>query len=138
MDRTRSKKQLIRFMKHTLLFILLLTTTLILNSCYYDNFKELHPETKAEDTSGCDTTSGIKYSVDIEPIFAANCISCHNGVSNTDLTTVAGIKASYSGNKLYNAISNVNAVSPMPPTGPLPNSDVTKIKQWIDACQPNN
>lgn len=125
-------------MNKTNLSILALATVFF-TSCYYNNFKELHPDVAVVNTSGCDTTSGIKYSVDIAPIFNAYCVGCHNNSAAHPLTSVATIKASYSSSVLYTSISSSTAPNPMPQGGPpLSATSIAKIKQWVDACQPNN
>ena len=118
---------------------ILAVTAVFFTSCYYDNFKELHPDVAVTNTSGCDTTTGIKYSVDIAPIFTTYCIGCHSSGAIHPLTSVATIKASYSSTALYTAVSSSVAPKPMPQGGPpLSATSIAKIKLWIDACQPNN
>lgn len=122
-------------MKYIKLSVLSVAATAVLTGCYYDNFKELHPEGLVQKT--CDTTNTITYQDDIKAIFDANCISCHNGTGSPSLMDYASVLASYSGQDIVKAISDPNAPNPMPPGSPLSATDIAKIRQWVDGCMPN-
>ena len=84
-------------MKNTRTILAVLGAAFLLSGCYYDNFKELHPEGALPDPSNiCDTTGVISYSAQIIPILNASCNqNCHNGIGtgSRDLTTYAGVSS---------------------------------------------
>jgi hypothetical protein len=91
------------------------------------------PLPEPEPISGCDS---IKYSVDIQPILNANCISCHStGNPNGDYTNYAGTNVKVSSGIFAN---RVLVAKDMPLGGSLSESDLGKIKCWIDNGAPNN
>lgn len=64
-------------MKKLFQFIILITFTLSMTSCYYDEIYE------AELPEG----TVVEFSADILPIFnASNCVDCHDGNLDPDLT----------------------------------------------------
>lgn len=123
-------------MKKIYLSILSVSTICFLNSCYYDNFKELRPEAALpSSTSGCDTVNAISYSSQIAPILSSACLGCHDGNSAHDMTTYAPVNADALAGTLYNDV-NTGA---MPQGGTkLSDCDIAKIKKWVDAGAPNN
>lgn len=118
-------------MKKGILSVTVLAATLCLNSCYYDNFKELHPE-----PATCDTSNTVTYQSDIKSIVDNNCVSCHSAGGGTQpyLDTYQSI-SNYSSQQLLDVLLP-SAVKPMPPSSPLPQSDIDKIKQWVNGCRP--
>lgn len=137
-------------MKKVYLSILSVGTICFLNSCYYDNFKELRPEGVIP--KPCDSTGVISYSAQIVPILSANCTqSCHfNGATGggpsdlTDYATVsadaAGIITPTDGGSLYSSVAQDNQfASPMPKNGSkMSDCDIAKIRKWAAAGAPNN
>jgi len=120
-------------MKKVYLSILTIATICFLNSCYYDNFKELHPE-GALNNNGCDTTAVISYSAQIVPILSSACLGCHNP-GNGDLSNHSSVQAYAISDVLYNRVNTGN----MPLGGPkLSDCDIAKIKKWVDAGALNN
>lgn len=103
----------------------------LLNGCYYDNFKELHPQPAA-----CDTTNTVTYSADVKSIVDNNCISCHSQGGGTQpyLDTYQSL-SSYSSEQLLGVLAP-SAAKPMPPSSPLAQSDIDKITQWVKGCRP--
>ena len=92
----------------------------------------------------------VSFSAQIQPIFNANCTSCHSpgGIGPFDITVgkayaslvpqrvIAGNSA---GSLLYKKISGTTAGSQMPLGGtPLSAADQTLIKNWIDQGAANN
>lgn len=67
--------------KNLVLFISILGAVIYFSSCekYTFRVEKLPPV----DTT--DTTSYVKFSTEVQPIFTANCISCHKGTRNPDL-----------------------------------------------------
>lgn len=112
-------------------------TIILLNSCYYDNFKELNPASALPNsTTGCDTINAISYSSQIVPILNNACIGCHSSSGSAhDMTNWSSVNADASSGNLYN---DVNTGS-MPQGGQkLSDCDIAKIKKWVDAGAPNN
>lgn len=131
-------------MKKIQLSILSITATLFFSSCYYDNFKELHPET-ALNNSACDTTGVISYSVHISPVLANSCTgSCHNGTgSGHDMTSWSAVNfdaVDPGGGKLVGSVIWDGTAQAMPQgaTSKISDCDITKIKKWVAAGAPNN
>jgi hypothetical protein len=119
-------------MKKIQLSILSISTAFLLSGCYYDNFKELHPEgALPNSTSGCDTINAISYSAQIKPIMDLACTGCHNSSGSAhDMTTHTFVQADALAGTLYN---DVNTGS-MPQGGSkLSDCDIAKIKKWVDA-----
>ncbi len=114
-----------------------LLSLLMLTGCFYDEGLD---ETLPEDTV-------VSYSLDIQPIFDNNCISCHPLIISTpDLTednsydevisknyiVPKNLEASILYQKL---IGNPNV---MPPSGPLPKKEIELVKEWIEQGALNN
>ena len=130
-------------MKKIYLSSLSVSTICFLNSCYYDNFKELRPEGALPNSSSCDTVGIISYSSQIKPIIDASCNqNCHNGTGtgSRDLTNYAGISLGATngsvagdGGSLYSSVSwdGVNTTEQMPQNGSkISDCDIAKIKKW--------
>ena len=122
-------------MKKVYLSILSLGTICFLNSCYYDNHKELRPEAALPNsTSNCDTLNAISYSSQIVQILSSACLGCHNPGSG-DLSNHSSVQAYALSGNLYTRVNTGN----MPKGGPkLSDCDIAKIKRWVDAGAPNN
>jgi cytochrome c5 len=109
---------------------------LILSGCYYDNKADLYQYYNSQ----CDTTA-ISYSLDIEPIINAQCLSCHQGAAASagrlleDFTTV---KASATDGSLFHSINGTGGYSIMPQSGKMSQCNIDKIDAWIKAGTPNN
>lgn len=130
-------------MKKIQLSILSITAIAFMSSCYYDNFKELHPEGALPSTSSCDTAGVVSYSLQIKPIIDASCNqNCHNGIGtgSRDLTSYAGISSGATngnvtgdGGSLYSSVAwdGVNTSEQMPQGGSkISDCDIAKIKKW--------
>jgi len=94
------------------------------------------------------TPSAIFFSLDIQPIFNANCTSngCHDGDIDPDLTPANAWNALFAGNyvdTISPALSilylrmNSNT-SPMPPSGQLSSNEIAKVLIWIEQGGQNN
>ena len=71
-------------MKKIFQIILIICGGLVMNSCYYDEIPEaMIPD----DTDGpvIPDTQVVSFEDDIQPIFTADCIRCHDGSLNPDL-----------------------------------------------------
>jgi hypothetical protein len=104
------------------------------SSCYYDKEELLYPG--SNQPVDC-TTVAAKFSADISPIMSGKCATsgCH------DVTAAGGvILQTYAQISAAKDRINVRCVvqKSMPPSGPLPLSDINKLKCWIDAGAPNN
>ena len=122
-------------------FAILAVATVFFTGCYYDNFKELHPE-KAVVVSNCDSSGVMSYSAQIVPVLNAACTAqCHNGSGGGGghiMTTWASVNADALSGKLSPSIDGTGT-NPMPPGGTtLPSCDITKIKKWVAAGALNN
>ncbi len=109
-----------------------------LSSCNYNNFKELNPTKTTNST--CDTAGVMSYSAQIVPILNANCITCHDGSTATNLVGHAATTNAYPLGDFYAAVAHLGGgVQTMPKNASkLPECDIAKIKKWIDAGAPNN
>lgn len=127
----------LEIMKKVYLSILSVGIICFLNSCYYDNHKELRPESALPNsTSGCDTTNAISYSSQIVPILNSACTGCHNSSGSAhDLTTHSAVQVDALAGTLYNDVFS----GAMPQGGSkLSDCDIAKIKKWVDAGALNN
>lgn len=91
-----------------------------------------------------DTSQVISYSNDIQPIFNAYCVSCHN-VSHSKLNLLStasylqitsdGFSAPYidlnnpEASILYKSLKGIPTI--MPPSGTISESDINKVLLWI-------
>lgn len=109
-------------------------TALCFSACYYDKEDYLYGQ------SVCDT-SAVKYSVQIQTILNASCLSCHRGTAAAgagikldDYTLVK--KAVDNGSFLSSVTRSVN---PMPKgAARLSNCRIAEIQTWIRNGAPNN
>lgn len=105
--------------------IFFIGTLLVLSGCYFDKEEELYPN-----SFGVDTTT-YYYAKDIKPLVDTYCATgvCHKtGFQLPDLSTYAGLSA----NATRVRVRAVEQRS-MPAAGPLPVSEINKIRNWIDA-----
>jgi hypothetical protein len=105
--------------------------TVFFTSCYYNNFRELHPIIVA--TSNCDSTGVMSYSTQIVPVLNAACTAqCHNNVGGGhDMTTWAGVNADVVSGKLVSSIIWDGNAQQMPQgaTTKISDCDITKMLQ---------
>lgn len=110
---------------------------LALQGCYYD---ELSADSGVLPTN-------ISFSNDVQRIFNINCVSCHNGTLDPNLTSGNSFNALINGNyvipfdannsDLMNSLLG-NGAAIMPPSGSLSQADINKISQWINEGALNN
>lgn len=116
--------------------MLLLTMTMLLTACYYDNEEYLYSSVP------CDNT--FTFTSRIAPLVAQQCASgCHEGPNPSAgllLTTYDEIKAcADNNNKFANSLTGANGASIMPKgTSGLSTCDKTAIQAWISAGALNN
>lgn len=131
----------LKFIQH--IVILLVIITMIL-SCAVDEGPFVDPSCNPGDTEAF-------FGTDIQPIFNASCIACHNEThpklnlqeccSYVELT-VTGFSAPYvdaanpTSSKLYKHLTGELLV--MPPSGSLPEHQINKVLKWIELGALNN
>ena len=112
----------------------LLAATVLPTACYYDNEADLY----GGGTVSCDTVNQ-RYSVEIQQIMAANCLSCHNGPGGAaaiPMESHALLKEFATNGTLIDRINDSG--SPMPPSGLMSACDRSKMEAWVKASAPNN
>jgi hypothetical protein len=113
-----------------LVFLILLLATLITSSCYYDNAEQLYG-------TGASCDSVATWTIDIQPLVQAQCVSCHQGVSASgglDLSTHLSVQNSVLNGTMLDRI-NRSAGDPlaMPPGGSLSDCNKAKVRVWTRA-----
>jgi hypothetical protein len=117
--------------------LVVLSSLLILSSCYYDEaIEEIIPE---------DTI--VSFSAEIQPIFNTNCTSCHPLiVAAPNLTEDNSYDAIHMGSYIVSKDLDASILyqrllgqpSVMPPSGPLPKNEIDLVKRWIEQGALNN
>ena len=121
----------------SLIILLVLTASIILNSCYYDNEAELYQFT----TINCDTNNVI-YTGTIAPILQSNCNSCHSQTTASGGIITVGYNnliIVVNNGKFLGSVSHLAGFSFMPKNGQkLSDCNLAKIRKWINLGAPNN
>jgi len=106
-----------------------LVAGLALSGCYYDNVTDLYP-------NGCNVID-VSYSRNLVPILDANCLSCHNDLSQQGgvvLEEYEDVLRYVENGELLGSIKHEDGFEPMPLTGgKLTNCQIKKFEAWIDA-----
>ena len=120
---------------------MLLTVSLFMTSCYYDAFIELPP-----DDNGGVIPTDVSFATDIQPLFTAKCIVCHNGnTANPDLRTGSAynnivpqhvVAGNAEASNLFNKLPGNN--HPIDTGFSLSADEMALIKAWIDEGAENN
>ncbi len=115
--------------------MLLLTMTMLLTACYYDNEEYLYSATP------CDNT--FTFTSRIAPLVAQQCASgCHEGANPSaglSLTTYDEIKAIVDNGGFTGSLDGTNGYSIMPKgTTGLSTCDKNAVNDWIGAGALNN
>lgn len=121
-------------MKKLLQIVLVSSLSLLCFSCYYDEIPDyiLNPPEIPTDPEDPDFVA-ITLSTDIQPIFTANCIGCHNANRDPDLregNSYNALLSGYvtannaSGSTLYSTVSSGH--------GGLSAQEIELIKAWIN------
>jgi mono/diheme cytochrome c family protein len=116
-------------MKKLIRFILLVVFTLSMSSCYYDQIEEIElpPGTVVE------------FAADIQPIFAANCVECHNASRDPDLRAENAYNSlvpeyvtqgNADNSELYSVLNGGH--------GNISTADLALIELWINSGAQNN
>lgn len=125
---------------------ILLLFLLTLEACSKDETASPNPETGGGSGSDGDL-SNVTFSATVWPIINSNCTSCHTGVNANKgilLTNYTTIKAqasipSGSPGSLLGAITHASGNTAMPfGRAQLSDSNIDKIRTWINAGMPNN
>lgn len=125
-------------MKKIINILLLLSVGLLFNSCYYDTLVE-EPIVEIPTDPGDPGYIEISFSDDLQPVFSANCVQCHNGTVDPDLSEGNSFNAlvpdyvtaeNADNSKLYTQVLSGH--------GGLSNSDIALIKGWINQGANNN
>ena len=112
-----------------------------MSACTYDRAPEAIPNTLQ-----------VSYQIDIKPIIATNCYSCHTANATDPHKAGYAFLDNYEELKSYalrpsNANPNLTKLQArirfvetpgMPLKGPMPEDDIKKIEAWIKAGAPNN
>ncbi len=117
-----------------------LVVMLSLTGCYYNDVLE----------AVIPVNTDVSFANDIQPIFNANCVSCHPSIVDPDLTegnsynsliSIPGgiVPGNATGSELVDMLEHdPNNPNPMPPSGPIASSQISLVKQWIDQGALNN
>ncbi len=121
--------------EETLAIIVFLFVTV--SACYYDNKEELYQNFP----QACDT-SNTTFSATILPIMHQSCAipNCHVGVmpqSSLDLSTYGDVQIIGLDGRLVGTVTGSSGLI-MPPSGPLTQCEVKKIKKWVQNGVQNN
>ncbi|MGV6845035.1 MAG: hypothetical protein ACWA42_02775 [Lutibacter sp.] len=131
-------KNNIKHLSKVTLLILLLSLT----GCYYNEVVD------QSDLPPINTE--VSFSQDIQPILNDNCVVCHDGTldpnltegnSYTSLTGIPGgiVAGDASSSELIDMLEHDPAAdNPMPPAGPIATSKIDLIKAWINQGALNN
>ncbi len=128
-------------MKNRQHLFLVIIMPLFFTGCYYDNFKEIHPEKALSPVSTCDTAGIISYSLQIVPILNSSCTqNCHSpSSSGHDMTNYGAVSYDAFSGKLYSSVTQDGNAQNMPQGGSkIADCDIVKIKKWVDAGSPQN
>jgi hypothetical protein len=126
-------------MKNLIQFVIAVTLSLLMTSCFYD--------TVYEDANGDNGNPEVSYQADIIPLWAADCVSCHNGneppnlldnVSYSELLSGYVVPGDADASILYKSLLGIDGVPLMPPGSMWPNDKIDLVKDWIDQGALNN
>lgn len=115
---------------------LLLISSVIISSCYYDKMEELKP---GSITNPCDATLAATYDASIQLIMNLNCVSCHDSKTrsgNVILATYDDVRTIATNGLLVNVIERKPGYQAMPPSQALSACQIEKIKTWIQNGTP--
>ncbi|MCR6640174.1 MAG: hypothetical protein NVV82_14590 [Sporocytophaga sp.] len=118
-----------------ILFIFLLT--LIVNGCAYNNFEELYPQTI--NNNPCDSSVASTYNLSVKYILSNNCLTCHSSdvaYGGVVLDNYESVREQAQKGALMGAILHKSGYQPMPPGTSIPQCQIDKIQQWVDANEP--
>lgn len=85
--------------------------------------------------------NNFMFNANVRPIIQKNCVGCHGGSSPSGgikLENYFQIKTQVNNGKLEGSINHDVGFSSMPPSGKLPECQITVIKNWINNGAENN
>ncbi len=108
-----------------------------MNGCNYDNFQELNPQTL--NNNPCDSSVASTYNQSVKHILSSNCITCHSkdiASGGVILDSYEAVRDQAQKGALMGAILHKSGYQPMPPGSSIPQCQIEKIQQWVDAKEP--
>jgi hypothetical protein len=122
-------------MKAISLIIIVFTTLILMNGCYYDSEEDLFPQ----DT--CDTTN-VSFNTQVLPIIQFNCLECHGEVTSTQHGTFRFVSYDDIKAKADSIVGAISWESPflrMPDNRPkLDQCKIDMIRAWVNAGAEDN
>ncbi|TDH24003.1 hypothetical protein EXU57_16060 [Segetibacter sp. 3557_3] len=113
--------------------------------CYYDKGELVYPRASTTTpATGCDTTSVMRYSVEVVNILSARCYSCHSGTASGGagfkLDTYSSVMSMANNGRLVRAITHTGPQNTHMPLGgsKLADCDIGKIRSWVRSGALNN
>jgi len=128
-------------MKKLFQFIILITASFMMNSCYYDSLYE-----PIDDGLDNGEPELVSYQNDIIPLWG-QCVGCHNGTEPPDLRDDVSydnllngyvVPGNADASILYNSLIEANGVSLMPPGGQWPDAKINLVRDWINQGAEDN
>ena len=128
-------------MKQIIRIIFASILALFMTSCYYDAYYE----EIAGDGDG-EPTPNVSYANDIQPLWDAACVACHNGNTPPDLRPDTSWDALQNGwvepgdaesSRLYQSLLGTNGAALMPPGG-WPQAEINLVRDWINQGAEDN
>jgi len=125
-------------MKKLFQYIMLLTASLFMTSCYYDAFPE--------EVDIIDPGTDISYSNDIVPLWV-QCTGCHKAGgdepnmqddSYNNLLNGFVVPNDADASILYKSLLGIDGIQLMPPGSQWPDSKINLVKEWINQGAQNN
>lgn len=116
--------------------LLIITTLIGLQACYYDNAEELYG---VDDQCAEPATQTYSWGDDVKPVVTANCAvsGCHEAGSGSGRQALTQDEEMTVAIENYDLRRRVEEGS-MPPSGNLAPCDKQAILSWIDQNYPNN
>ncbi len=116
-------------MKKLIRIIILVVFSFSMTSCYYDQIEEVE----------IDPGTVIEFAADIQPIFAQNCVECHNENRDPDLRAENAYNSlvpeyvtqgNADNSELYSVLNGGH--------GNISTTDLARIEAWINSGALNN
>jgi mono/diheme cytochrome c family protein len=119
-------------MKKLFQLLVIIGLGLMMGSCYYNTYP-------IEDPTAPPSTTPVSFATDIQPIFSADCVSCHGGSTAPDLRPASAYDAIVNGtyiipNDIANSVLYQDLLGNgnlMPPSSALSTAKKNLVKNWI-------
>lgn len=95
---------------------------------------------KENSCNDCDPNQ-YAFNANVRPIIQKNCVGCHGGTNPSGgvrLENYFQIKSQADNGKLIGSVEHQTGFSSMPPSGKLPECQITVLKKWIEDGAQNN